>query len=141
MRGDRQVGAKRPGLVRPGQRALQRPDFLTFTRAVPGMAGYLRSLPAVPEGRVHPDETTGHPAIDCVCDALPLPLGTARSVECACGRLFVDLGHGEIRVVPAEPTESIVDAAGDLVCEQHPELEWPHGDCDGPGMPRSAVEA
>jgi hypothetical protein len=66
------------------------------------MAGYLRTLPSVPETHVHADEASGHPAIDCVCGALPLPLGTARSVECECGRLFVDLGHGEIRVVPAE---------------------------------------
>lgn len=24
------------------------------------------------------------------------------------------------------------------ICEQHPELDWPHGDCAGPGMPKSA---
>lgn len=21
------------------------------------------------------------------------------------------------------------------ICEEHPELPWPHGDCPGPGMP------
>lgn len=24
------------------------------------------------------------------------------------------------------------------ICEQHPELDWPHDDCAGPGMPKSA---
>lgn len=28
---------------------------------------------------------------------------------------------------------------GGLVCEQHPWLEFPHGDCAGPGIP--ATEA
>jgi hypothetical protein len=28
-----------------------------------------------------------------------------------------------------------------LVCEEHPDLPWPHGDCAGPGMLREDVES
>lgn len=30
---------------------------------------------------------------------------------------------------------SIVDVAGDLICEEHPSKEWPHEGCGGAGMP------
>jgi hypothetical protein len=36
----------------------------------------------------------------------------------------------------ANMIEAEVQALGGWVCEQHPELEFPHGDCAGPGMPR-----
>lgn len=26
----------------------------------------------------------------------------------------------------------------DMICEVHPELEWPHGECAGPGVPKAA---
>lgn len=32
----------------------------------------------------------------------------------------------------------LLDRTPDMVCEQHPELEWPHGDCPGPGCPGHA---
>jgi hypothetical protein len=31
--------------------------------------------------------------------------------------------------------EREVEARGGWVCEKHPHLPWPHGDCGGPGMP------
>jgi hypothetical protein len=27
----------------------------------------------------------------------------------------------------------------DLICESHPDRPWPHGNCPGPGMPKSAL--
>lgn len=30
---------------------------------------------------------------------------------------------------------------GGWVCEQHPDLEWPHDDCEGPGMPWADAHA
>lgn len=36
------------------------------------------------------------------------------------------------KLVPLKP---IAEVAGDLICELHPSLEWPHDDCPGPGMP------
>jgi len=27
----------------------------------------------------------------------------------------------------------------DMICEQHPDQDWPHDDCAGPGCPRSAA--
>lgn len=27
----------------------------------------------------------------------------------------------------------------DMICEQHPWLEWPHDDCSGPGCPPAAA--
>lgn len=33
--------------------------------------------------------------------------------------------------------ETAIEEGGGLVCEQHPEREWPHGDCAGPGMIRA----
>lgn len=27
-----------------------------------------------------------------------------------------------------------------MICEQHPEMVWPHGDCTGPGCPLSAKD-
>jgi len=30
--------------------------------------------------------------------------------------------------------------ARDMICEQHPELLWPHGDCAGPGCPLDAKD-
>ena len=32
--------------------------------------------------------------------------------------------------VPEEPK-----GKPDMVCEEHPDLAWPHDDCPGPGMP------
>lgn len=29
--------------------------------------------------------------------------------------------------------DAYVEARGGWVCEQHPWLGWPHGDCEGPG--------
>lgn len=29
--------------------------------------------------------------------------------------------------------KKLADLPG-LVCEQHPDVPWPHGDCPGPGM-------
>ena len=49
---------------------------------------------------------------------------------------------------PAEPTEGEVpevpgqveqEPEVDMVCEAHPDREWPHDDCPGPGMPPRAV--
>lgn len=36
--------------------------------------------------------------------------------------------------------ERAVDAAGGWVCEEHPDREWPHDDCPGPGMPKRPAE-
>lgn len=33
--------------------------------------------------------------------------------------------------------DEMAELAGGWVCEQHPDLEWPHDDCAGPGMLRS----
>lgn len=33
------------------------------------------------------------------------------------------------------PNGTTAPAKPDMVCEQHPNTEWPHGDCAGPGMP------
>lgn len=40
----------------------------------------------------------------------------------------------------AQLAERLAETLGlsEMVCEQHPELEWPHGDCAGPGCSRSA---
>lgn len=35
--------------------------------------------------------------------------------------------------------DRMAEEAGGWVCEQHPELEFPHDDCAGPGMLRSEV--
>lgn len=29
----------------------------------------------------------------------------------------------------------------DMICEAHPEREWPHGRCPGPGMPKPVHDA
>ena len=39
---------------------------------------------------------------------------------------------------PASPTSEGRDS--DMICEQHPEMSWPHGDCAGPGCPVSAKD-
>lgn len=38
-------------------------------------------------------------------------------------------------VVSVDQASGVVTAKPDMVCEQHPNTEWPHGDCAGPGMP------
>lgn len=45
---------------------------------------------------------------------------------------------------PATPPMEVTDTCtvvpgSSLVCEEHPWLEWPHGDCAGPGMPYSSL--
>jgi len=61
---------------------------------------------------------------------------------CAVGAINILLAH--IATLEAEQDgaqRSIVDVAGDLICEAHPWLEWPHDDCAGPGMPmRNALD-
>lgn len=37
----------------------------------------------------------------------------------------------------ANDIEEIVERCGGWVCEQHPDLPFPHGDCAGPGMLRN----
>jgi hypothetical protein len=37
--------------------------------------------------------------------------------------------------------DRLAEESGGWVCEQHPDLEWPHGDCEGPGMLASDVQA
>lgn len=32
-----------------------------------------------------------------------------------------------------------IEATGGWVCEQHPDLPWPHDQCAGPGMPARDV--
>ena len=39
----------------------------------------------------------------------------------------------------ANAIEQLAEEAGGWACEQHPGLEWPHGDCAGPGMLRRDV--
>jgi hypothetical protein len=36
----------------------------------------------------------------------------------------------------ANDVEAHIGRHGGLVCEQHPDREWPHDDCAGPGMVR-----
>lgn len=38
------------------------------------------------------------------------------------------------------PLRSIVEVAGELVCEDHPDVEWPHDGCGGAGMPKKIRE-
>jgi hypothetical protein len=51
-----------------------------------------------------------------------------------CSRVFWESYPGATNDI-----DRIAEAAGGWVCEQHPDLEWPHGDCAGPGMLRSDV--
>jgi hypothetical protein len=52
---------------------------------------------------------------------------------------------GERVIVEAFPgaVDAIMRLAGESggwVCELHPDREWPHGDCAGPGMLRADVD-
>jgi hypothetical protein len=40
----------------------------------------------------------------------------------------------------ANDMEARVQAAGGRICEQHPDKQWPHDDCLGPGMLRKPYE-
>lgn len=41
--------------------------------------------------------------------------------------------------VPEVPGKMDQEPEVSMVCEAHPNLEWPHDDCPGPGMPPTAV--
>lgn len=41
----------------------------------------------------------------------------------------------------ANDLDRMAEEAGGWVCSHHPELEFPHGDCAGPGMLRSEAVA
>lgn len=101
MRGTREIGARRPGLARPGQRPLRRFDFAHFLPAAPGM---LAALTPLPESRVSAN-SDGSAEVTCACGALPHHLEPARSVLCACDRLFVHLGRGDVRGCRTEAPE------------------------------------
>jgi hypothetical protein len=57
-------------------------------------------------------------------------LAAANGYGVMCGRLYtaVDLRSAKREIGP-RPVE------GEWVCEQHPNMPWPHDDCAGPGMP------
>lgn len=99
MRGEREIGPRRPGLLRPGQRGLRRFDFHDFLRAAPGQ---LSALSSVPDSRVSL-QPEGEALVACDCGALPEKLPPALSTMCECGRLFVHLGRGDVRGCRPEP--------------------------------------
>lgn len=101
MRGDREIGALRPGLARPGQRALRRFDFGDFIRAAPGLVPALAKMPA---SRVTL-EANGDAEVACNCGALPLRVPTALSAVCECRRTFIHFGHGDVRGLRLDPEE------------------------------------
>lgn len=39
----------------------------------------------------------------------------------------------------ANDIEAHIEREGGLCCEIHPDLDWPHGDCPGPGMTKAAA--
>jgi len=101
MRGDREIGVRRPGLARPGQRALRRFDFLDFIHAAPGM---VPALARMPESRVTVDRD-GAAEVNCDCGALPLRVPPALSAVCECRRTFIHFGHGDVRGLRLDPEE------------------------------------
>lgn len=96
MRGDREIGPRRHGLARPGQRAMKRLDFEHFVHAVPGLGAELASLPSMPGSRVNLDPD-GAAEVSCDCGALPHRLAPALSALCECRRLYVHIGRGDVR--------------------------------------------
>ncbi len=47
---------------------------------------------------------------------------------------------GPEEVGEEEEVEEVDRTLMDWICEQHPNLVWPHDDCAGPGMPASNAE-
>ncbi len=52
---------------------------------------------------------------------------------------YCDECQRDCETVPGarETIDRLAEEAGGWVCEQHPDLEWPHDNCEGPGMLRS----
>jgi hypothetical protein len=103
MRGEREIGPRRPGLVRPGQRPLRRFDFADFVAA-----GVAVPETPMPTNRVSIDGD-GAVELKCDCGALPHRLPPALSVICECKRFFVHIGRGEVRGCRI-PEEALADA-------------------------------
>jgi len=80
-------------------RPLRRLDFIDFVRAAPGS---IAALHAMPESRVAVDES-GAAEVTCDCGALPAKIEPTLSVACTCGRIYVHLGHGDVRGCRPEP--------------------------------------
>lgn len=95
VRGEREIGARRPGLARPGQRPLRRFDFADFLPAAPGLLDHLSPMPS---SRINLD-SDGAAEVSCDCGALPLRVGVGLSETCECRRVFVHFGRGDVRGV------------------------------------------
>jgi hypothetical protein len=54
--------------------------------------------------------------------------------------MSIDRVFAEVSPGAAYEIARLVVWAGGWVCEEHPDLEWPHDDCPGPGMLRGDVE-
>lgn len=105
MRGDREIGPRRPGLLKPGQRSVKRFDLEHFVRAVPGLGAHLASLPSMPESRIGIDSDLAA-EVACDCGALPHRIPPALTATCECGRTFIHLGRGDVRGCRLEPADA-----------------------------------
>jgi len=86
--------SKRPGLQRPGESTPHRLNWLTYLLALPSLVEPLTNR--VPDTHVRFEEHVA--AVTCICNGgLPILIEPARSKECKCGRIFVNIG-GEVRV-------------------------------------------
>ena len=100
------VPPRRPGLQRPGEGDLRRLDWLTVAHAAPGIfAGDGPFATSVPSSHAT-SAANGTVNVACVCSAgLPLVVEPAHSALCDCGRLFVNIGKGDVRVGRVEGEE------------------------------------
>lgn len=100
----RETPGPAPGMEdpdRPGLRQAKRFSWALAARAVPGLLtrGFENEVPA---DHVERDEQTSEATILCACGER-LSIWPERSVGCACGRLFLDLGETvRVRRLPAE---------------------------------------
>lgn len=92
----------------PRARELRMPskmNWLTFARAVPGIFTEWDGLKHVPEEFVSADaDDDGRPlaVIACPCGETP-SVGLALSTTCNCRRVFIGVGHGEVRAFRPPP--------------------------------------
>lgn len=63
----------------------------------------------------------------------------AKDLEALADQIEKEGIEAEQAEVPEVPGKVEQEPEVDMVCEAHPDREWPHDDCPGPGMPPRAV--